>query len=387
MAEPDFLDLKEGSGETGVTSNLCLIGKVIQFEDEEDKRNVYLKGPWSVMNSLLVLHPLKEGMVISEIDFSTYPMWVRIHGLPVEKMSRVNAEVIGKRFGKLLALEATSENFLPARSFLLRGRTFTSREDGVQSSYGPDLRTGRPRKGAIPIEVIHFEIDGAEKRVNDLLPRWPQVQNCNTEKVDNLLHRQPESQSSGIEARGVLERIDCVEYQSTGQHQHLHCTGVAQSSDTHVTMTGSPYRFSPLSSPQGHLNLVSSGLSTSLVGDGPDPTHADPQIGKSKSCMADGLNSEPNQYFVTEPDSPMAFLMSLNPFSVNPLPPFLPTPDPIFLNSPNLSESNPEAHPLSLTQNPHNIPLLTAPLSSSQTPPTDCPNSSNINTTPTPKNP
>lgn len=32
MAELDILDLEEGSGETGVASSLCLVGKVIQVK-------------------------------------------------------------------------------------------------------------------------------------------------------------------------------------------------------------------------------------------------------------------------------------------------------------------------------------------------------------------
>lgn len=70
------------------------------------------------MNSLLILQPLKEGMTVSEVDFSTCSKWVQIHGLPMEKMTRANAEIIGKRFGRLLALETASDNFLLSRSFL-----------------------------------------------------------------------------------------------------------------------------------------------------------------------------------------------------------------------------------------------------------------------------
>lgn len=157
--------------------------------------------------------------MVSEVNFSICPIWVQIHGLPVEKMTRANSEIIGKRFGRLLAMETASDNFLLARSFLqvrveinftqllakgfwLKGKSgtnkdrwiaykyeklldycyacgrigherkgcrFAPREEDAHFGYGPDLRTGRPRKGAIPIEVIRFEVDEAEKQVNNLL--------------------------------------------------------------------------------------------------------------------------------------------------------------------------------------------------------------------------
>lgn len=47
------------------------------------------------MNSLLVVKPLENNMVVSEIQFQHCPFWVQIHGLPVEKMCRANAEIIG----------------------------------------------------------------------------------------------------------------------------------------------------------------------------------------------------------------------------------------------------------------------------------------------------
>lgn len=56
------------------------------------------EGPWSIMNNLMVLKQLQDGVGISEMDFSRCPFWVLIHRLPIEKMSRANAEIIGNRF-------------------------------------------------------------------------------------------------------------------------------------------------------------------------------------------------------------------------------------------------------------------------------------------------
>lgn len=91
MDESDVLDLEEGSGETRVVGNLCLVGKVLNpkllnttaitnicttawktrspfsvtswtnniflfhFEEIEDKEMALAERPWSIMNSLMVL--------------------------------------------------------------------------------------------------------------------------------------------------------------------------------------------------------------------------------------------------------------------------------------------------------------------------------------------
>ncbi|KAH7842957.1 hypothetical protein Vadar_011057 [Vaccinium darrowii] len=240
MADSEIVDLEEASGEFGSISSLCLVGKVLspktinvvvitniiknawrtkapvnvtswmnntflfRFDDEDDKNSILKDNPWLVMNCLLVLKGLVDGVVVSKMDFSLCPFWVQIHGLPVEKMSRVNAEIIGRRFRRLLAIEASSGDILVDRSFLrvrveinadqplpkgfwLRrkgdsvsnlwisykyeklldycyacGRIghdnricrFVSKEEGMKSGYGPELRTGRARKSVGHIEEI-----------------------------------------------------------------------------------------------------------------------------------------------------------------------------------------------------------------------------------------
>ncbi|KAG5527023.1 hypothetical protein RHGRI_028083 [Rhododendron griersonianum] len=230
MAEFDILDLEEGSDDSGVPNNLCLVGKVIQaktlsasvitniltaawktrapfrvsdwnnniflfqFEDPEDKRLVAQDGPWS------------------------------IHGLPVEKMCRANAEIIGRRFGKLIAIEAAPNTMLLSRSFLrvkveinislplpkgfwLRGKTgkdlwisyiyerlpdfcyacgrighdnrgcrFTPRGTEGQSGYDPELRTGRARKIVVPIEEIVSPEEESEDRAENPRSRRSELQ-------------------------------------------------------------------------------------------------------------------------------------------------------------------------------------------------------------------
>ncbi|KAI8528202.1 hypothetical protein RHMOL_Rhmol12G0132200 [Rhododendron molle] len=257
MEDSDVLDLEEGSGETGVVGNLCLVGKVLnpkllnttaitnicttawktrspfsvtswnnniflfRFEEIEDKEMVLSDRPWSIMNSLMVLQPVVNGIAITDHDFSVSPFWVQIHGLPVGKMNRANAEIIGKRFQKLLAIETSPDGILLDRSFLrirvninlelpipkgfwLRSQSvlmkdlwisykyeklsdfcfacgrighdnrscrFVPRDGGSNSGYGPDIRANGIRRSHIPIEVIRHEVDEAENHVSELLGR------------------------------------------------------------------------------------------------------------------------------------------------------------------------------------------------------------------------
>lgn len=257
----EYLDLEEGSGETNEIKDLCVVGKVLsnkpchvsavsnvcniawktrasfsvvpwgnniflfRFEEAEDKDHILKDGPWSISNNLLILEPLEIGGTVEDVEFSQCPFWIQIHGLPVEKMTRANAELIGKCLGKLLAVETSHDGILLGRSFLRvraaikvsdplpkgfwlrrkpeggddiwisykfeklidfcyacgrlghenKGCRFATREDGPNSGYGPGLRTGRVRQSAIPIEEIRQEVDEAKIRVENLLRSRPEV--------------------------------------------------------------------------------------------------------------------------------------------------------------------------------------------------------------------
>ncbi|KAF5947497.1 hypothetical protein HYC85_013454 [Camellia sinensis] len=150
----DRFELCEGSDENEDISNRCLLGKILaskslnqqavsnilldawrsrakleisswsensflfQFEDLEDHRRVLAEAPWSVMGNLLVLQPLSARVSASEMVFHWSPFWVQVHGLPVAKMTKQNAEFIGKRLGNLIGVEAMHEGLLLNRSYL-----------------------------------------------------------------------------------------------------------------------------------------------------------------------------------------------------------------------------------------------------------------------------
>ncbi|KAI8021294.1 hypothetical protein LOK49_LG03G01215 [Camellia lanceoleosa] len=88
------------------------------FDEEEDRKWVLQESLWSIMGSLMVLQPLVIGLPVSNIEFNRYPFWVQVHGLPLEKLTKANGEIIGKRVGRLIKVEALCEGLLLYRNFL-----------------------------------------------------------------------------------------------------------------------------------------------------------------------------------------------------------------------------------------------------------------------------
>ncbi|KAF5958422.1 hypothetical protein HYC85_005647 [Camellia sinensis] len=196
---------------------------LFQFDELEDRRGVLEDAPWSVMGSLLVLQPLQSGMVTSELEFRWCPFWVQVHGLPIAKLTRGHGETIGRRLGRLVRVEAHSEGLLLQRNFLrirveiditkplLQGFIlhcrekgeapggagltvlykyeklsefcydcgrighdrnackFVSLDEGINSGYGPHIRTTAARSLGSPFAPAQRQVDTAEMRAQPQL--------------------------------------------------------------------------------------------------------------------------------------------------------------------------------------------------------------------------
>ncbi|KAI7982273.1 hypothetical protein LOK49_LG15G01605 [Camellia lanceoleosa] len=70
------------------------------------------------MSYLIVLQPLATGKSVEEIDFKWSSFWIQVHGLPVAKLTRQNGEIIGRRIGNLVGVEALHDGLLLVWSFL-----------------------------------------------------------------------------------------------------------------------------------------------------------------------------------------------------------------------------------------------------------------------------
>ncbi|KAI8547585.1 hypothetical protein RHMOL_Rhmol07G0207600 [Rhododendron molle] len=224
MDDLEILDLEEGAGETGEVSNLCLVGKVLnpKIINSIAITNICTTA-WKTRSPFSVT-PWNNNVFL--FRFEEAEDRELIHGLPVEKMTRANAEIIGKRFPKLLAIEINPTGIMLDRSFLRvrveinlelpilkgfwlsvksalkkdlwisckyeklsdlcfacgrfghdnRSCRFTPRNEGLNFGYGLEIRAQGVRRSNIPIKVIRHEVDMAEIRVAKLLERRPLVQ-------------------------------------------------------------------------------------------------------------------------------------------------------------------------------------------------------------------
>ncbi|KAL7165871.1 hypothetical protein ACSBR2_036691 [Camellia fascicularis] len=232
--DPFTIELEKGTNESVDNSNLYLIGKILvpklinkqtvsriilgawktrvevtisswadniylfPFQNEDDRALVLKTAPWSIMGNLLV------------------------HGLPMDKMTRCNGQIIGESTGKLIGVEAPNDGLLLSRSFLrlrvevnvtlplprgfklqrqIKGSTemkeiwvsfkyerlfdfcydcerighdknsckFVSREAGRLSSYGLEMRIGVTKNIGLPVEFYRHQIDELEARLRSLL--------------------------------------------------------------------------------------------------------------------------------------------------------------------------------------------------------------------------
>ncbi|OMO54212.1 Endonuclease/exonuclease/phosphatase [Corchorus olitorius] len=82
------------------------------FKDENDKARVLQQGPWSIMESHLMLKEWPEDATLEEIDFTLSEFWVQVHNLPLAYLTKKNAEKIASVFPGLIELDFDQdENF------------------------------------------------------------------------------------------------------------------------------------------------------------------------------------------------------------------------------------------------------------------------------------
>lgn len=82
---------------------------MFKFDNEDDHSLVLKNSPSSIMGNLLVIQPLEIGKAISKMDFTHCLFWGQVHGLPMEKMTCPNGQIIAGNIGKLIRVEAPNE--------------------------------------------------------------------------------------------------------------------------------------------------------------------------------------------------------------------------------------------------------------------------------------
>lgn len=100
----------------GKTRNIYMI----QFERMEDRWFMQYQGPWAIQNKLFVMDDWQPNMILSNLEFTSLPIWVQIWGLPLEYMSSNAAELLGSMVGDVIQTKAVDQenqnlNFLRVR--------------------------------------------------------------------------------------------------------------------------------------------------------------------------------------------------------------------------------------------------------------------------------
>ncbi|KAK3007991.1 hypothetical protein RJ639_013767 [Escallonia herrerae] len=70
------------------------------------------------MGAHLALHEWPSDVAIHEIPLHLFPFWVRICGLPPNKMKMNNAQTIANRLGNLLEIESSKEGKIGVKGYM-----------------------------------------------------------------------------------------------------------------------------------------------------------------------------------------------------------------------------------------------------------------------------
>ncbi|XP_075675072.1 uncharacterized protein LOC142644317 [Castanea sativa] len=81
---------------------------LILFDNETDPMKILAQGPWSFDKYLIGLYKPKEEESVDDATFTNASFWMQIHGLPLRRMNRANAEAIRTTLGTLEQVDVSS---------------------------------------------------------------------------------------------------------------------------------------------------------------------------------------------------------------------------------------------------------------------------------------
>ena len=113
---------------------------VFKFACEGDKKRILELGPWNIEGFPLILKQWHQNMSVDDLDFSSIPLWVQLHGLPIEYMSKENVEEIGALVGEVSEVDFTGSGGVCMSKFL-RVKVELKVEDPLLSGFFLDRNT------------------------------------------------------------------------------------------------------------------------------------------------------------------------------------------------------------------------------------------------------
>ncbi|KAK3013668.1 hypothetical protein RJ639_008539 [Escallonia herrerae] len=88
------------------------------FQNENDYHKVLNNRPWTVMGSHLAIREWPPDVALQEVNLTTSPFWVRVYGLPPNRMTSNNAVTIGKQIGGLVQIERSRNGNIRESGFM-----------------------------------------------------------------------------------------------------------------------------------------------------------------------------------------------------------------------------------------------------------------------------
>jgi hypothetical protein len=107
---------------------------VFIFEDSKDLNRVLQNSPWNIKGTPLFLKRWSSDETFYEIDFVKAPIWVQVHGLPLDRMNNANAAIIVDSLGGLVEVD-NLDCSKPCRKSFLRIRVLLPLEDPLPTGF------------------------------------------------------------------------------------------------------------------------------------------------------------------------------------------------------------------------------------------------------------
>lgn len=85
---------------------------LFEFSSKLNRDKALDRQPWTVKGYALILKVWLAGCTWQEIDLMTFPVWIQIHGLPLERSNETTARAIMETVGEVLAIEGKKERKL-----------------------------------------------------------------------------------------------------------------------------------------------------------------------------------------------------------------------------------------------------------------------------------
>ncbi|KAK3012315.1 hypothetical protein RJ639_012615 [Escallonia herrerae] len=91
---------------------------LFSFNNEQEFQRVLDQRPWSVMGAHMVIREWPLDFALQEVRLNKSPFWVRICGLPPNRMTKNNAITIAKRIGDLVQIEMSKNDRIGEKGFM-----------------------------------------------------------------------------------------------------------------------------------------------------------------------------------------------------------------------------------------------------------------------------